>query len=182
MFKRTINNLLAKYREGMYECPTPKVDTYQWCALDWVAYINKHGRWLNRKPALTGHDVMTIVGRCSYKPGWRVDVHGDLFDGSMYLQVSVAEDVGRCSVSGKPTAWKSGKRYLSKHMCHQEVVGVVFALIKAAEEHEMLEWFRYKGASIFNPHLDPNKLAELARYADNFVTRPDNRSMTQEED
>lgn len=66
-------------------------------------------------------------------------------------------------------------------MCQQEIVGCVFSLIKAAEEHEMLEWFRYQGASIFNPHLNPDALAEVAKRKENFVTRPDNQSMTQEE-
>ncbi|QYW05810.1 ribosome modulation factor-like domain-containing protein [Vibrio phage vB_VpaP_G1] len=132
-------------------------------------------------PALTDALVMQIVSQCKYKPGWEIVSGGSLRDGTMYLQVSVDASVGRCSMTGLPAAWKSGKRYLSRWMCSQEIVGVVFSLIKAAEEHEMLEWFRYKGSSIFNPHLDPDVLADVAKYRKNFVTRPDNMSMTQEE-
>lgn len=61
-------------------------------------------------------------------------------------------------------------------MCRQEIVGVVFALIKDAELHEIHEWFRYKGRSIYNPHLDPDVLADVASRKESFVTRDD--SMT----
>lgn len=126
---------------------------------------------------VTEAQVRTIVNACSYKPDWEILVRGNLEDGSMYIQLAVK---GTCSVTKQPADWKSGKRYLSRFMCSQEIVGVVFSLIKAAEEHEMLEWFRYKGASIFNPHLNPDVLATVARHRENFVTRPNNESMEQD--
>ncbi|KVK62672.1 hypothetical protein L905_19065 [Agrobacterium sp. TS43] len=64
-------------------------------------------------------------------------------------------------------------------MCRQEVVGVVFGLIKDAELHETHEWFRYRGASIYNPHLDPDALVNLARKASSFVTRDNAMTMTE---
>ena len=124
--------------------------------------------------------ILTVLS-CTYKEGWTINWSGDLADGSMFLQVSVSEEVGRCSISGKPVAWKGGKKYLSRFMCSQEIVGAVFAIIKAAEEHEMLEMFRYKGSSIFNPHIDPNVLAEVASKKSSFVTRDNDTSMTLEE-
>lgn len=130
---------------------------------------------------LTNTEVRAMVEHCSYKPGWVILLKGDFEIGEAYLQVSVDETVGRCSVTGKPTSWKGGKKYLSKFMCAQEIVGAVFSVIKAAEEHEMLEWFRYKNASIFNPHLNPDELVKIAKYKRNFVTRPNNQSMTMEE-
>ncbi|AUG87677.1 hypothetical protein [Vibrio phage VEN] len=130
---------------------------------------------------ITEDQVKSLVSQCSYKDGWEIITGGHLEDGSMFIQLSVSSEAGRCSVTKQPTAWKSGKRYLSKWMCSQEIVGCVFSLIKAAEEHEMLEWFRYQGASIFNPHLNPDVLVQVAKKKDNFVTRPDNQSMTQEE-
>lgn len=80
---------------------------------------------------------------------------------------------------GTRSPWRSGKRYLSVHMCRQEVVGAVFGLIKDAEVHEIHEWFRYRGASIFNPHLDPDALAVLAKRKDAFVVRENAMSMTE---
>lgn len=74
-----------------------------------------------------------------------------------------------------------GDFYIDAHqenwMCRQEVVGAVFGAIRAAEEHEMKEWFTYKGARIFNPHLDPDVLAEVARSKSSFNFRENAMSM-----
>ena len=128
---------------------------------------------------LTLNDVLQIVGRCTYKPGWTFIVGQD--DSRLYIQVHVDKSAGVCSVSKEPVEWKGGKKYLSPYMCKQEIVGVCFAAIKDAEEHEMREWFRYTGVSIFNPHLDPDALAAIAKHKHNYCTRPDNQSMTLEE-
>ena len=64
-------------------------------------------------------------------------------------------------------------------MCRQEVVGAAFSLIKDAEEHELREWFRYCGAAIFNPHLDPDALARLAREVTCFNLRADPMGMAE---
>lgn len=127
---------------------------------------------------ITESDVKRVVEACTYKEGWTFLCVGNIEDGSMFLQVSVSEKVGRCSITGKPVAWKGGKKYLSRFMCQQEIVGAVFAIIKSAEEHEMLEMFRYKGASIFNPHLSPDALVAVASKKVNFVTRDNGTSMT----
>jgi hypothetical protein len=116
---------------------------------------------------------MSSSSAITYKPGW-VIILG--YDGNRpYLQAEVgAESDLTLDPTGKSsgrTPWKSGKRYLSYHMCRQEVVGAVFGLIKDAEEHEMREWFRYKGRSIFNPHIDPDVLVEVASRAASFNVR-----------
>ena len=126
---------------------------------------------------LTNQDVQTLVNQCSYKDGWSINLHGDFEKGEAYIQISVSKEVGRCSISRKPVAWKSGKRSLSKFMCRQEIVGCVFALIKDAEMHEIHEFFRYKGASIYNPHLDPDVLAMVASNKSSFVCRENAMSM-----
>lgn len=118
-------------------------------------------------------EVKEIVGNISYKPGWTVVYHED----KNYIQLECDErsDATLDSVKrdGTRVAWKSGKRYLSSFMCRQEIVGVIFDLIKSAEMHEVHEWFRYKNASIFNPHLDPDALVEVARKKKNFCVRED---------
>lgn len=122
---------------------------------------------------LTKWDIYDIVHRVTYKPGWAIDFHCDGPD-RPYIQLHVE---GFDAVTKTGTAWKSGKRYLSFHMCRQEIVGAVFGLIKDAEEHEMREWFRYRGASIFNPHLDPDALVEVARKKASFNMRENAMSM-----
>lgn len=124
-------------------------------------------------------DILEIVDSISYKPGWHLAL---LMDGDrpyFQLSVGVASDASLDSVrrDGTRTPWKSGKRYLSFYMCRQEIVGAAFALIKDAEMHEVHEWFRYRGASIYNPHLDPDVLVTVARKASSFVTRKNAMSM-----
>jgi len=119
--------------------------------------------------------AMVTTANITYKDGWsfRIGRTGDM----IFVQVQVNKHVGVCSLTGKSTAWRGGKRYLSKHMTQQELTGVMFDLIRAAEEHEMREFFRYKGASIYNPHLNPDALVEVAKVKENFNCRPNNESM-----
>lgn len=118
-------------------------------------------------------EISDIVSNITYKPGWEVRVWpGDkagMRDGGPwyprpYLQLEVHEtaEAATCPFTGNVAPWRSGKRYLSPHMCKQEVVGSVLGLIKDAEMHELHEWFKYKGKSIYCPHLDPDVLAEVA--------------------
>ncbi|QIG74606.1 hypothetical protein EVC11_024 [Rhizobium phage RHph_I20] len=133
-------------------------------------------------------DIITaleLVQAITYKPGWSVNVLFDRERESYFVQLSVSEEAEASMDSflrdGTRTPWKSAKRYLSPHMCRQEIVGLVFGLIKDAELHEVHEWFRYKGASIFNPHLDPDVLAEVARKKSSFNVRTNAMSMAESE-
>lgn len=121
---------------------------------------------------IKAQEFISIVRDCSYKDGWEIGIYLD--KDRPYIQLTVE---GTDSVTGEPCTWKSGKRWLSDHMCKQEVVGVVFGLIKDAEMHELHEWFRYKGSSIYNPHLDPDALAELASKKSSFIMRDNPMSM-----
>lgn len=132
---------------------------------------------------MTPLEMLHVVKQITYKPGWVIlFVPGER--SYVQLAVSLESDASLDSVKrdGTRTPWKSGKRYLSEHMCRQEIVGVVFSLIKDAEMHEVHEWFRYKNASIYNPHLDPDVLAEVARKRSSFVTRENAMSMDEPKD
>lgn len=132
---------------------------------------------------MTPGDFWEIVNSITYKPGWdfilNIDDEGDRW----YIQASVSVEsdltLDPTRKSAERTPWKSGKRYLSPYMCRQEVVGVVFGLIQDAEMHEVREWFRYKNASIFNPHLDPDVLVEIARKKSSFNVRENAMSMVE---
>lgn len=134
---------------------------------------------------MTSQEMGELVAAITYKPGWTLRLHHEYGKGVSrpYLQLSVDESsdasLDSAKRDGSRTPWKSGKRYLSEHMCRQEVVGAAFGLIKDAEMHEVHEWFRYKGASIFNPHLDPDVLVGVARRASSFNVR--DNAMTMEE-
>jgi hypothetical protein len=126
-------------------------------------------------------DIFEIVSAITYKPGWVVQLGCDS-DARPYLQVVVdetAEAAIDSTAADRRTPWRSAKRFISLHMCRQEIVGAAFGAIRDAEEHEMREWFRYRGAAIFNPHLDPDVLAEVAQRASSFNFRVN--AMTMEE-
>lgn len=134
---------------------------------------------------LSYNDMVEIVSHISYKPGWFLTLGVDNDGKKAYLQINVdvSSDASLCSSKrdGTRVGWKSGKRYLSEHMCKQEIVGVAFDLFKSAELHEVHEWFRYHNRSIYNPHLDPDKLADFASRRENYITRENAMSMTEDE-
>lgn len=114
-----------------------------------------------------------IVEQISYKPGWKLLLKENTR--GLYVQMEVTSELD--SITRKPCMFRTSKRYISEFMCKQEVVGLVFGLIKDAELHEVHEWFRYKGASIYNPHLDPDALVVIASKKDNFNCRENAMSM-----
>lgn len=126
---------------------------------------------------LTKREMIDLVDAITYKPSWCINAIMDL-DGELYVQV---EATTLDSLTLEPSTWKGGKHYLSQWMCRQEIVGVVFSAIEKAELHEMREFFRYKGASIYNPHLDPDALVAVAKKACNFNVRDNAMTMTEGE-
>ena len=114
--------------------------------------------------------VRDVIGQIEYKPGWKILNHWERGN-KLYLQLEC--ESGVCSVSKEPSPWKGRKQYLSPFMCKQEIIGICFALIKDAEQHEMQEWFKYKGVAIYNPHLDPDRLVEFAKNQSNISIRDD---------
>jgi hypothetical protein len=124
---------------------------------------------------LTQQEMIDIVDDITYKPTWCINCRREL-DGGLYVQI---EATTLDSITHEPSTWRGGKHYLSQWMCRQEVVGVVFSAIEKAELHEMREFFRYKGASIYNPHLDPDALVAVAKQAKNFNVRENAMSMNE---
>ena len=132
---------------------------------------NPHGaKWL---------EFLGLITQITYKPGWYIRVGFE--DERMWMQVGVTEEaeISFDRQAGKKVPWRGAKHDLSRHMCRNEVVSAVYHAFERAELHEVKEWFRYKNASIFNPHLDPDALVEVAKYLKNFNTRVN--AMTMEE-
>jgi hypothetical protein len=118
----------------------------------------------------TLEDIQEIIDHLSYvdRAGvqWTLPTYED--EEGIYLQVRFADtrNVGA-------EYWQTGRKWrLSKHMTDSEVVWTCFAAISMAEEHEMRENFRYRGACIAGPNLDVEVLAEVARYKKNMDLRP----------
>lgn len=107
---------------------------------------------------ITIYDVRHWLTEVSYKDGWRFQVIGDTDLRRAYLQVVVD---GRCNVSGDPMEWSGRKWQLSRFMTKSEVIQTAFKAAITAEEHECRENFLYRGASIFDPHYDVDRLHAL---------------------
>lgn len=127
-------------------------------------------------------EFIGIITEITYKPGWYIRVGFD--EGRMWMQVGVTEEaeISYDRQAGKKVPWRGAKHDLSRHMCRNEIVSTVYHAFERAELHEVKEWFRYRNASIFNPHLDPDALVEVARFAKNFNTRVNAMTMEEPED
>lgn len=133
---------------------------------------------------MTVSEMRDLVSAITYKPGWSIRFVREGARPYVQAFVGVESDSSLDSAArdGTREPWATGKRYLSWHMTRQEVVSAVFGLLKDAEEHETREWFRYKGASIFNPHLDPDVLARVAKDKRAFIMRDNPMSMVESDE
>lgn len=70
---------------------------------------------------------------------------------------------------------KGRKWFLSPFMTDSEIVSTAFKAILTAEEHEVREHFKYRGQSIFGPHFNFDRLADLCAEPDalDVRTNPD---------
>ena len=113
-------------------------------------------------------EFQSIIDNITYKPGWYFRT--GIEENRMWVQVGVTKEaeIAYDMVEKKVVPWKGAKHFLSEHMCRNEIVSTAFHAIERAELHEVKEWFRYKSRSIFNPHLDPDALVEVASKKDNI--------------
>lgn len=148
---------------------------------DWslteIVPMDNH-REVSKKHADKWLEFAKILGQITYKPGWYF--RNGIEDGRMWVQVGVTEEaeIAFDPIAGEKVPWRGAKHYLSPHMCRQEIVSTVLHAIERAEMHEVHEWFRYKGRSIYNPHLDPDALVVVAKFARNFNTRDNAMTMS----
>lgn len=77
----------------------------------------------------------------------------------------------RCNTTGVWMQWAGRKWRLSPYMTDGEVVQTAFLASIQAAEHEHREQFTYKGAAVFDPHYDIDKLVELRKSADALKER-----------
>ncbi len=117
-------------------------------------------------------DQMTVLARCDF-PGlyfeishmWEAMRMGSTVDRCrFYLRVCAPEGSPYAiyNTDGTSLPWKGRHWRLSEHMTDGELVQTAFKAIMTALEHEARERFTYKGKAIFGPHLDVDKLVEIA--------------------
>lgn len=102
-------------------------------------------------------NIAKIIKDIKYKDYTIMDKVG--IDGRPYLQVDMG--MTTCAGTGESTVMWGRKWYLSPHMTETEIVQTAFKAVLAAEEHEVREFFEYKGRKVFNPHFDVNDMIKL---------------------
>lgn len=129
--------------------------------------------------------VREIINEITYKPGWgfRVEHLGFGDTGHYFVQVTVDEtaDAAFNTQTGEQEAWRGGKVLLSQWMTRNEIVRSAHKAVVSAEMHELDEMFRYRGRSIYNPHLDPDAMVGFAGKLENFEFREDSMMLTEGE-
>lgn len=88
---------------------------------------------------------------------WKVQFK---YDSRGYWYVQITDDNATDNMTGLPTSWSGRKWLISEYMTDGEIVQTVFKAYMTALEHEGRENFYYKGATIFDPHYDLDRLVE----------------------
>ncbi len=107
-------------------------------------------------------EFTAILSQCKYKH-WEFEVHEIGSSGETWLQLSW---VGPDTDTDEYAELKSRKWKLSPFMTKSEVVQTAFKAVMTAEEHETREAFKYRGRSVFGPHLDVDTLWEVSGRTD----------------
>lgn len=107
---------------------------------------------------MTYAEIEKIVSACKFIP-WEIIV--DTFkEGRLYLQVRCHSGIN--NMTGETNySWGGRKWALSEHMTETEIVKTALKAVMSAQEHETLENFRYKGVSIFDPHIKVEDLLKI---------------------
>jgi hypothetical protein len=110
-------------------------------------------------------EIRALVSEVSYLD-WDIMVR---MDGERpYLQV---RGNGPCPETGEIDEWTGRKWFLSPHMCNNEIIRTAYKAIEAAVLHEMNEHFTYRSVAIFNPHMNYDKIVDMAGDTDFLDTR-----------
>jgi hypothetical protein len=109
--------------------------------------------------------VQAIVAEIGYRDDYRWDVGTEPTHpfGPVYIELRHWRPD---AVTGEMAWGYGGKRFLPPTANDSEIVRALFSAALSYEEHEVREFFTYKGARIYGPHLDVEALAEIADRVD----------------
>jgi hypothetical protein len=102
-----------------------------------------------------------VVGRIRYRDGYQFHVDHDR--GRVYVELWHWRPD---AVTGEMGWGSGGKRFLQPTMTDSDIVRTCLGAALSYEEHEVREFFTYKGARIYGPHLDVEALVEIADRVD----------------
>lgn len=105
---------------------------------------------------MTEQELRQIVSELEFRD-WKFSVVEEAWQ--PFLQVGFSAP---CHDTGQIEWQQSRKWRLSYHMTKGEVVQTALLAVLTAVEHETREEFTYRGVPVFQPHVDIDKLLEIA--------------------
>ena len=108
---------------------------------------------------MTFSDASLIIGRISYKPNWNLCLK-EVTDTIWLLSASfITVD----SVDARPTSLETRYWLVDPTFSEYDIVYTAFLCLEEAENHEIKEFFKVDGVSIFNPHITMSARKEAVR-------------------
>ena len=106
----------------------------------------------------------TVISRIDIGD-WEMHLRQDPEGGRFFMQIQfVCEDNN--DPDNKDYKAYCRKWYLSPWMTNSEIVRTAWKAYEAAVIHEAQEKFKYKGAMVYNPHVDVEALVEISNRND----------------
>lgn len=96
-----------------------------------------------------------------FKAGTIDDDDDDDSDFYLFLQCAGWE---ADNVTGEAKLFFGRKWLIPTPITKTDIVNTAFKAVMTWEEHEIREQFKYRGKSIYQPHFDPDELAELTEF------------------
>lgn len=106
-------------------------------------------------PVANFETIQSIVDQLEYS-NWKFRL-GKSGDGVPFLQILFTD---KDRITGKVEVQRCRKWQLSYHMVRSEIVRTAFQAVQAAVLHETQEGFKYRGARVYNPHIDLDSVAD----------------------
>lgn len=104
--------------------------------------------------ALSLREIQCIVGRITYKPGWKIVVDGEPWERfspiMFHLTWSAFDATGQHP--GMIPVQLTQMAYRDEFYNERDVVRFVFECIRQAEQHETDEFFKLDGRCVHAPH------------------------------
>ncbi len=100
---------------------------------------------------MTFDELKKVLGQITYKPGiqWNAIENRALIEFNIAAMVEDADKFGDTILITQKNIWTP--EWIS-FVDEQEVVLMVRNLFKKFEDHEVDEWFRFRGKKLFDPH------------------------------
>lgn len=119
---------------------------------------------------MTFSEVQKILNRIRYKPNFMLCLQEH--SPEVWMMWTAFETID--ATDGKPISLESRIWFMTPHFSEEDIIHTAFLCFKQMEEHEMMEFFKVDGISIFNPHItiDAHKQAFRASFLPEMAIDP----------